>query len=90
MSAMSENRNYTDYQRKVIKRYYDNREQVDEQRLSDLCSDLYLSSGKKRARLWESAREIMQRLSVPASRIDHVVRSDNPALLAEVVKELLK
>jgi hypothetical protein len=30
----------------------------------------------------------MQKLGVPAARIDHVVKSDDPALLAEVVKEI--
>ena len=39
---------FSDYQRKVIKRYYDNREQVDEQRLAELVTSLYLAEGKKR------------------------------------------
>jgi hypothetical protein len=30
----------------------------------------------------------MQRLGVPQSRIDHLLAQRNPALLAEVVKEL--
>lgn len=79
---------FSKYQKKVIKRYYDNRDQIDDQRLSELCTNLYLSEGKKRAKLWETARELMARLKVPQSRIDHVANSDDPALLAEVVKDL--
>lgn len=79
---------YSEYQKKVIRRYYDNREQVDEQRLAELCTNLYLSEGKKRANLWKSAKEAMLRLKVPAARVDHVVSTDDPAMLAEVVKEL--
>jgi hypothetical protein len=30
----------------------------------------------------------MQKLGVPQTRIDHLKRQDNPALVAELVKEL--
>jgi hypothetical protein len=30
----------------------------------------------------------MKKLGVPQSRIDHLLQQDNPALIAEVVKEL--
>ena len=79
---------FNDYQKKVIKRYYDNREQVDEQRLAELVANLYLSEGKKRAKMWETAREIMVRLKVAPSRVEHVLKTADPAQLAEVVKEL--
>ena len=36
-------RNYSPYQQKVIQRYYDNREQMDEQRLAELVTNLYLA-----------------------------------------------
>lgn len=81
-------KNHSNYQQKVIKRYYDNREQIDEQKLSELVANLYLSEGKKRAKLWTTAETLMVRLEVPASRVRHVVDSDDPAILAEVVKDL--
>lgn len=77
------------YQQKVIKRFYDNREQIDQQRLSELVTNLFLAEGKKkRATLWEKASETMLRLGVPQSRVDHVVAQADPAILAEVVKEV--
>lgn len=79
---------HSEYQKKIIKRYYDNREQVDEQRLAELVANLYLSEGKKRANLWKTAKETMLRLKVPAGRVEHVVSTNDPAMLAEVVKEL--
>ena len=79
---------YSKYQQGVIKRYYDNREQIDEQRLSELVTNLFLAEGKKRQKLWQSVEELMVRLNVPASRVEHIVKSDNPALVAEVVKDL--
>ena len=81
-------RDYSRYQQKVIQRYYDNRDQVDEQRLSDLVANLYLAEGKKKAKLWESAKELMGRLNVPPTRIEHVLKTADAAILAEVVKDI--
>ena len=79
---------YSNYQKKVIRRFYENREQGDEQRLAELVTNLYLSSGKKLEKLWEQARETMLRLKVPQKRVDHLLTAKDPALIAEVVKEL--
>src|SRR5262245_32777651 len=81
-------REYSSYQQKIIKRYYDNRDQMDDQRLSELVAELYLASDKKKAKLWDSAQQIMTRLGVPQSRIDHILKTADPAILAEVVKDL--
>ena len=81
-------REYTNYQKKVISRYYENREQIDAQKLAELVTNLYLATGKKREKLWESAEEAMRRLKVPESRIAHVVKTQDPAILAEVVNDL--
>lgn len=81
-------REYSRYQQKVIQRYYDNREQIDEQRLSELVTNLYLSEGKKREKLWVTARDLMLRLGVPESRVEHVVASNDAAILAEVMSDI--
>jgi len=78
---------YTPHQQKIIKRYYDNQEILQQQRLAELVSELYLAKGKKRQRAWDAAALAMQKLGVPQSRIDHLRQQDNPALVAEVVKE---
>jgi hypothetical protein len=82
------NRDYSAYQRKVIQRYYDNRENIDAQRLSELGTELYLASGKKLEKLWQSAEETMRRIKVPDSRIAHILEKKDPSLVAEVVKDL--
>ncbi len=81
-------RDYSKYQQKAIKRFYDNRPQLDEQRLAELVTDLYLSEGKKSERLWESVPPLMERLGVPKSRMEHILSSKDPAILAEVVKDI--
>jgi hypothetical protein len=79
---------FTPYQQKIIKRYYDSQDTIQHQRLAELVSELYLAEGKKRQRAWESAAAAMQKLGVPQSRIDHLLKQGDPALVAEVVKEL--
>ena len=79
---------YTPYQQKIIKRYYDNQDTIQRQRLAELVTELYLAEGKKRERAWKAAAAAMEKLGIPQARIDHLVKQNNPALIAEVVKEL--
>ena len=79
---------HSKYQQGVIKRYYDNRDSIDEDKLAETVTNLYLAEGKKRDKLWVKSEELMGRLEVPESRITHVMQSQDPALLAEVVNDL--
>jgi hypothetical protein len=81
-------RDYTPYQRRIIQRYYDNQGPVQLQRLAELVTELYLAEGKKQDRLWKSAATAMEKLKVAPSRIAHLLAKKNPALVAELVKEL--
>ena len=47
-----------------------------------------LIPGQKRQRAWEAAAAAMQKLGIPQARIEELVAKNNPALVAEVVKEL--
>ena len=80
----------TPHQDKIIRRYYQNQDQILIQRLGDLVTDLYLAEGKSRVRLWKRTAEILERLKIPNERVQHVCQSDNPALVAELLKELLE
>ena len=81
--------NYTKHQQKIIKRYYENIDQISLQRLSELVADLYLSTGKKRDKLWESAAAAMDKLKIPADRVANVLAKKDPEMLARLVKELM-
>ena len=81
-------REYSAYQQKVIKRFYDNRDQIDDQRLSELVTNLYLAPEKKREKMWQTAEDIMTRMGILESRVQHVMESKDPAVLAKVVEEL--
>jgi hypothetical protein len=79
----------TPYQDKIVRNYYKNQETIQLDRLSTLVSDLYMAEGKARPRVWKKIAAALEKLAVPASRIEHLVKTDNPALLANLVKELL-
>ena len=79
---------YSPYQQKIINRYYNNYDTIGLQRLAELATDLYLQEGKKRASTWKKAEAVMQKLKVPADRIQHILSTDDPVQLANLVKEL--
>jgi hypothetical protein len=79
---------YSPYQQKIIKRYYDNFDEIQHQRLAELATDLYLAEGKKRDRLWNQVAEALTKLKFPESRIAHLLEKRDPALLPGILKEL--
>ena len=79
---------HTPYQKKIIKRYYDNFDGIQEQRLSELATELYLAEGKKLERLWKQVQDSLVRLKFPAGRIEHLLLKRDPSLLVGIIKEL--
>ncbi len=79
---------YSPYQQKIIKRYYNNFDSIQSQKLAEMVTELYLAEGKKRDRLWIRVEEMLTKLEFPASRIAHLLEKKDPALLAVVMQEL--
>ena len=79
---------FTPYQQKIIQRFYDGRDGIDEEKLSELVASLYLAEGKKRDKLWKQAEEIMIRLKVPEYRMAHIMKSADPTILASIVQDI--
>ena len=77
------------HQQRIIRNYYENRDDIMLQKLGDLVTELYLAEGKKRTRLWERTAAALTNLGVPGPQVEHLVQSDNPALLADRLKQLL-
>ena len=79
---------HSPHQQKIIKRYYDNYDAIKTQRIADLATEIYLSEGKKRDRLWKQVGEVLTGLEFPQSRIDHLLEKRDPAMLPGILKEL--
>lgn len=80
---------HSKHQQKIIKNYYDNREAISLQRLSELVTDLYLAEGKSRETKWKQAVGALEKLGLKPDRIKHLREQDNPAMLAQVVEEMM-
>jgi hypothetical protein len=80
---------YSKYQQKIIKNYYDNKDAIALQKLGELVTELYLAEGKARARVWTRIVAALEKLKVPESRVEHIVQKDDPQLLAKLLEELL-
>ena len=78
------------YQEKVVRNYYQNREAIAVQRLQELVTELYLSDGKKREKHWKSVTNHLAALGVKQPMIDHLVNTDNPELVANLIQGFLK
>jgi len=83
------NKNYSKHQQKIIKNYYENRDSISLQRLSELVTELYLAEGKARERTWKYLDSVLPKLGLPKDRIDHLRKKDDPKLLASLVEELM-
>ena len=81
--------NYSRHQQGIIKRFYQNFDAIQAQRLADLVGELFLAEGKKKEKLWASAVTTMEKLEIPKARIDQIVGKKDVTLLANLVKEMM-
>lgn len=79
----------TAYQDKIIRRYYQNQDDIMLQRLGEMVTDLFLAEGKAKQRLWGRVAAALKNLKIPETQIEHLVQADNPTLVANLLKELL-
>ena len=79
---------YSPYQQKIIKRYYNNYDSIQSQKLAEMVTEIYLAEGKKLDKLWTRVGEMLTKLEFPAARVAHLLEKRDPALLAGVMKEL--
>jgi hypothetical protein len=86
VAAMAER---SKYQENIVKNYYKNFDGIQLQKLGEQITDLYLAEGKTRAGLWKKIIVTLEKLKIPKTRIEHLSKADNPALLAKLLEELL-
>ncbi len=82
-------KNFSKYQQNIIKRYYDNADAIGLQRAQELLTELYLTEGKKREKVWDALAKSLEKAGFPASQIAHLRQQDNPELIAKVLTEKL-
>jgi hypothetical protein len=80
----------TPYQKGIIKRYYENKDDIANQKLSELVSDLWLArlDRGKQEKLWKKVRTCLVNAGVKAEDIDEIMKRKNLEELAELVNEM--
>jgi hypothetical protein len=86
---MTGDQQYTPYQKKIIRRYYDHKEDLSVQRLSEIVSELYLcTSEKKAATLWKQAEAALAKSSANPAALRQVLATRDVKRLADLVQSL--
>ncbi len=81
---------YSPHQKKIIERYYDNRDGIMLAKLGDIVSELYLAeTDAKLNRLWGRADKAMQALKVPEKLRQHILDGKQPDVLARNLRTWL-
>lgn len=86
---MAKDRNYSSYQKGIIKRFYEHRETLALQKLAETVSDLYLeTSDSKRSRAWRAAHSQMLAAGIHPHQADAIFADQDLGALARLVAEL--
>ena len=81
---------HTPHQKKIIERYYDNRDQIMLARLGEIVTELYLADSEKaQERLWSRAAKAMEALKIPPRLVEHILAQKKPEVLATNLRDWL-
>jgi len=79
---------YSQHQKGIIKRFYENRDTLALQKLGEIVSNLYLETSEtKIKRAWKSAHAQMIAAGVEKKRADEIVEDRDLGAVAEVIQE---
>ena len=81
----------SNYQNKVISRYYENLDTITLTKLQELVTELYLAeTDAQRGRLWQRVEKAMGKLKINPAIARHLLEKKDTRLLAENLNEWLK
>ncbi len=87
-------RDLSKHQRSIVKRYYEHRDTIMENKLSELVSEIYLCDSQKKAdKLWKSVETALANLAksdalAKSPRAKAILEARDVAKLAELIGEL--
>jgi len=86
---MAKGQFHTAHQKGIIQRYYENKGDINTQKLSEIVSDLYLEeSAVKQKRLWASAETALLNLGANKAQVEQIVADRNLGALAKMAEKL--
>ncbi len=79
----------TPHQKGIVRRYYEHKDDIAHQKLSEIVSDLYLCTDEGRAKgLWKQVRTALVNAGVHEHKADRVTQERNLDELARIVSEI--
>ena len=72
---MSKGRFYTPHQKGIIKRYYENKEDLAYQALSEIVSDLYLADSKRKQSLWGRVEKALSNVGTSKEKTAELMKA---------------
>ena len=82
---------HSPHQKRIIDRYYRNRDSIMVSRLEEIVGELFLAeSESKRNRLWDRAAKAMRNLKWKEALIEHILTSGRPDVLASNLESWAK
>ena len=80
---------YTEYQKKVIRNFYENKDLRLIQKLGELVSNMYLeTSEKKRESGWNKIRKMLIALKVHPNEIEFLMKDKNLTVISKKLAEM--
>ncbi len=80
---------YSEYQKKVIKNFYDNKDLRLVQKLGELVSNLYLeTSEKKKETEWKKIKKMLTDLKVHPGEVEYLTKDKNLSLISKKLDEV--
>ena len=80
---------YTQYQRKVIKNFYDNKDLRLIQKLGELASNLYVETSEKRKETgWKKIKKMLTDLKVHPHEVEYLTRDKNLSMSSTKLAEM--
>lgn len=79
---------YSPNQKRIIERYYDNRDHIMLTRLEEMVTELYLAETEAKIdRLWKRVEKAIQALEVAPKLAAHILEKRDPEILARNLKQ---
>lgn len=80
---------YTQYQKKVIRNFYDNKDLRLVQKLGELVSNLYLeTSEKKKETGWKKIKKMLTDLNVHPGEVEYLTKDKNLSTISKKLEEV--
>ena len=80
---------YSQYQKKVIKNFYDNKEIRLVQKLGELVSNLYLETNERKIETgWKKIKKMLTDLKVHPGEVEYLTKDKNLSVISKKLDEV--